>query len=393
MGKTTDSDEESSTGSNEPPSSGSSRASSTGSGDSSTLADLRARIDEIDAGIQALISERARCAQRIGALKGLKSTAEYYRPEREAQVLRGVIERNQQGPLRNEEMVRLFRELMSACLAQEEPLKVAYLGPEGTFTQSAVFKHFGHSVRALSVATIDEVFHEVESGLADFGVAPVENSTEGTVNHTLDMFLTSPLKICGEVELRIHQHLMGRMKEIGQIRRVCSHSQSFAQCRSWLAQYLPDAEKIVVSSNAEAARRARDEEGTAALAGEAAAEVYDLRILFSNVEDEADNTTRFLVIGRKLLAPSGNDKTSLLVSARGTEGPGVLMHLLDPLARHGINMTRIESRPSRRRKWDYVFFVDVDGHAEELVMKQALAEVERQASLFRVLGAYPRAVL
>jgi chorismate mutase/prephenate dehydratase len=358
-----------------------------------TLESLRGRIDSIDAEIQALISERARCAQRIGTLKGLKSTAEYYRPEREAQVLRGVVERNQHGPLRNEEMVRLFRELMSACLAQEEPLKIAYLGPEGTFTQSAVFKHFGHSVRALSVATIDEVFHEVESGLADFGVAPVENSTEGSVNHTLDMFLTSPLKICGEVEMRIHQHLMGRMKEIGQIRRVCSHSQSFAQCRSWLAQYLPDAEKIVVSSNAEAARRARDEDGTAALAGEAAAEVYDLRILFSNVEDEADNTTRFLVIGRKLLAPSGQDKTSVLVSARGAEGPGVLLHLLDPLARHGINMTRIESRPSRRRKWDYVFFVDVDGHAEEPVMKEALAEVERQASLFRVLGAYPRAVL
>ncbi|HEU4616941.1 MAG TPA: prephenate dehydratase [Gammaproteobacteria bacterium] len=360
--------------------------------ESASLDELRARIDAIDAEIQASISERARCAQRIGKLKGLASTAEYYRPEREAQVLRRVVERNQ-GPLRDEEMVRLFRELMSACLAQEEPLKVAYLGPEGTFTQSAVFKHFGHSVRALSVATIDEVFHEVESGLADFGVAPVENSTEGTVNHTLDMFLTSPLKICGEVELRIHQHLMGRMKEIGQIRRVASHSQSFAQCRAWLAQYLPDAEKIVVSSNAEAARRARDEEGTAALAGDAAAEVYDLRILFSNVEDEADNTTRFLVIGRKLLAPSGSDKTSLLVSAKGTEGPGVLLHLLDPLARHEINMTRIESRPSRRKKWDYVFFVDVDGHAEEPVMKQALTEVERQASLFRILGAYPKAVL
>ncbi len=363
-----------------------------GQGEAPTLESLRERIDAIDAEIQALIADRARCAQQIGTVKGLSSTAEFYRPEREAQVLRRVVERNK-GPLRDEEMVRLFRELMSACLAQEEPLKVAYLGPEGTFTQSAVFKHFGHSVRALSMPTIDEVFHEVESGLADFGVAPVENSTEGSVNHTLDMFLTSPLKICGEVEMRIHQHLMGRMKEIGQIRRVCSHSQSFAQCRSWLAQYLPDAEKIVVSSNAEAARRARDEDGTAALAGQAAADVYDLNVLFSNVEDEADNTTRFLVIGRKLLAPSGEDKTSLLVSATGTQGPGVLLHLLDPLARHGINMTRIESRPSRRKKWDYVFFVDVDGHAADPVMEKALAEVERQASLFRVLGAYPRAVL
>ncbi len=353
---------------------------------------LRARIDAIDAEIQALISERARCAQEIGTVKGLSKTAEFYSPEREAQVLRGVVERNK-GPLRDEEMVRLFRELMSACLAQEEPLKVAYLGPEGTFTQTAVFKHFGHSVRALSVPTIDEVFHEVESGIADFGVAPVENSTEGTVNHTLDMFLTSPLKICGEVELRVHQHLMGKMKQISSIKRICSHSQSFAQCRGWLAQYLPDVEKIVVSSNAEAARRARDEEGTAAIAGEAAAEVYGLNVLFSNIEDEADNTTRFLVIGRKTFPPSGEDKTSLLVSARGTEGPGVLFHLLEPLARNQINMTRIESRPSRRKKWDYVFFVDIDGHAEEPHVKKALDEIREQASLFRVLGAYPKAVL
>jgi chorismate mutase/prephenate dehydratase len=356
------------------------------------LDSLRAEIDRIDAEIQRLISDRARGAQRVGELKGLKEKAEFYRPEREAQVLRGVVERNS-GPLSDEEMVRLFRELMSACLAQEDPLRIAYLGPEGTFTQSAVTKHFGHSVRALSVPSIDEVFHEVESGVADFGVAPVENSTEGTVNHTLDMFLTSPLKICGEVELRIHQHLMGRMKDLSGIKRVCSHSQSFAQCRAWLAQHLPEVERVTVSSNAEAARRARDEEGTAALAGDAAAELYDLRVLFSNVEDEGDNTTRFLVIGRKMFPPSGQDKTSLLLSATGTEGPGVLMHLLDPLARHGINMTRIESRPSRKRKWDYVFFVDIDGHADAEPIKQALGEVQRQANLFRVLGAYPKAVL
>lgn len=361
-------------------------------GDGPTLEDLRKKIDEIDTRLEALISERARYAQQAGYAKGLTATADFYRPEREAQVLRAVVERNE-GPLKNEEMVRLFRELMSACLAQEEPLKVAYLGPEGTFTQSAVLKHFGHSVRALSVSTIDEVFHEVESGIADFGVAPVENSTEGTVNiHTLDRFLTSPLKICGEVELRIHQHLMGRMKEIGQIQRICSHAQSFAQCRNWLAQYLPDIERITVNSNAEAARRARDEEGTAAIAGDAAADVYDLKILFSNVEDQADNTTRFLVVGRKLFPPSGDDKTTLLVSATGTTGPGVLLHLLEPLARHGVNMTRIESRPSRRKKWDYVFFVDVDGHADTEPVKQALEEIAATADLFRVLGAYPKAV-
>ena len=282
---------------------------------------------------------------------------------------------------------------MSACLAQEEPLKAAFLGPEGTFTQSAVLKHFGHSVRALPLPTIEEVFHEVEAGVADFGVVPVENSTEGTVNSTLDMFLTSPLKICGEVELRICQHIMGRMTEIGQIKRVCSHPQSLAQCRAWLTQSLSGIETIPVGSNAEAARRARDEDGTAAIAGDSAAEVYDLGILFANIEDHADNTTRFLIIGRKLFPPSGDDKTSLLLSASGTEGPGVLHHLLDPLSKYGINMTRIESRPSRRRKWDYVFFVDIAGHAEDPGVNDALREVEAQANLFRVLGAYPKAVL
>ncbi|HVY66872.1 MAG TPA: prephenate dehydratase [Gammaproteobacteria bacterium] len=354
---------------------------------------LRGKIDALDAEIQELISQRARRAKEIGVLKGLTSTADFYRPEREAQVLRRVVERNK-GPLRNEEMVRLFRELMSACLAQEEPLKVAYLGPEGTFTQSAVLKHFGHSVHALSVPTIDEVFHEVEAGTADFGVAPIENSSEGTVNiHTLDMFLTSPLKVCGEIELRIHQHLMGRMADIKDIKRVCSHPQSLAQCKAWLAQNLPDVEKIPVASNAEAARRARDEEGTAALAGEAAASVYGLKILFHTVEDRDDNSTRFVVVGRKLFPPSGNDKTSILVSASGTQGPGVLLHLLGPLAEHGVNMTRIESRPSRKRKWDYVFFVDLDGHAEDPPVRKALDAIKSQASLFKVLGAYPKAVL
>ena len=353
---------------------------------------LRSRIDEIDTQLQRLISERARCAQQVGHIKGLSSAAEFYRPEREAAVLRNVVSRNE-GPLSNDELVRLFRELMSACLAQEEPLKVAYLGPEGTFTQSAVFKQFGHSVRALAVPTIDEVFREVESGVADFGVAPVENSTEGTVNHTLDMFLVSPLQICGEVELRIHQHLMGRMKALEDIKRICSHSQSLAQCRGWLAQYLPDVEKIPVSSNAEAARRARDEDGTAALAGNAAAELYDLRVLFRDVEDQGDNTTRFLVIGRKQFPPSGDDRTSLLISAQSAKGSGVLMHLLEPLAKHGISMMRIESRPSRKKKWEYVFFVDLDGHTEDASVAAALEEVKAEADFFRVLGAYPKRIV
>ena len=356
------------------------------------LEKLRDRIDEIDAGIQTLISERATIAREVGAAKGFSRSAEYYRPEREAHVLREVVRRNE-GPLGNEEMVRVFREIMSACLAQEEPLKVAFLGPEGTFTQSAVLKQFGHSVRALSLPTIDEVFREVEGGTADFGVVPVENSSEGTVTHTLDMFLSSPLKICGEVELRIQQHLMGQMDDVRKIERICSHPQSLAQCRAWLAQSLPNIETIPVSSNAAAARRARDEDGTAAIAGEVAAEVYGLNIVIPNIEDHADNTTRFLVIGPRLFPPSGDDKTSLLISSAGTRGAGVLHNLLDPLAQGGISMTRIESRPSRRRRWDYVFFVDIEGHAEDEGVHKALAQVKSHANLFRVLGSYPKAIL
>jgi chorismate mutase/prephenate dehydratase len=358
------------------------------------LEGFRDRIDDIDARIHALLNERARFCQQVGASKQAQGlhTADFYRPEREAQVLRRALERNQ-GPLRHDEILRLFREIMSACLAQEEPLKVGFLGPEGTFSQQAVLKHFGHSVRALPLPAISEVFEEVQSGHADFGVVPIENSTEGTVNHTLDMFLTSPLKICGEVELRIHQHLLGRMNGLEKVQRVCSHQQSLAQCRQWLSEYLPQAERVAVSSNAEGARRARDEDGTAAIAGQTAAEVYGLNVIVSDIEDREDNSTRFLVIGRKLLSPSGADKTTLLVSAGDTQAPGALHRLLEPLARNGISMTRIESRPSRRRKWDYVFFIDVEGHAEEAPLEQALNDLKQQSSLFRVLGTYPCAVL
>jgi chorismate mutase/prephenate dehydratase len=282
---------------------------------------------------------------------------------------------------------------MSACLAQEEPLKVAFLGPEGTFTQAAVLKHFGHSVRALPLAAIDEVFHEVEAGSADFGVVPIENSTEGTVNHTLDRFIHSPLKICGEIELRIHQFLMGKMATLAGVKRVCTHQQSLAQCRNWLDEHLPFAERIAVASNAEGARRARDEEGTAAIAGETAADVYGLKVLAPEIEDRPDNTTRFFVLGRKLFRASGQDRTTLLCSTLNTGGPGALYRLLEPMAKHGISMTRIESRPSKRKKWDYVFFIDLEGHADEPALAKALAELKERASLFRVLGSYPRAVL
>lgn len=363
------------------------------SGAAADLDALRQRIDDVDAKIHALISERARHAQAVAIAKGgTDGPVEYYRPEREAQVLRKVVERNE-GPLTDEEMKRLFREIMSACLAQEEPLKIAYLGPEGTFTQSAVYKHFGHSVNALSMATINEIFHEVEAGIADFGVVPIENSTAGFVSHTLDSFIASPLKICGEVELRIRQHLLGSMGSLDKVVRICAHPQSLSQCRTWLKEYLPDAEQIAVSSNAEGARRARDEAGTAAIAGDAAAEVYGLEKLVADIEDRPDNTTRFLVVGPRLFPASGDDKTTLLLSTAGTEDAGALHELLEPLAKYHVNMTRIESRPSRQRKWHYVFFVDIDGHADDQNVSSALAELEQRAQLFRVLGSYPKAIL
>ncbi len=357
------------------------------------LSSIRQQIDDVDQKIQALISDRARLAQQVGVSKGSDATAvDFYRPEREAEVLRAVLDRND-GPLRDEEVLRLFREIMSACLAQQEPLKIGFLGPEGTFTQTAVFKHFGHSVRALPFGTIDEVFQEVESGAADFGVVPIENSTEGTVNNTLDMFLTSPLKIGGEIELRIEQHLLGQLASLDKIERVCAHEQALAQCRGWLREYLPDVELIGVSSNAVGARRARDEDGTAAIGGEAAAEVYGLKTMVNNIEDRDDNATRFLVIGRKLLTSSGDDKTTILVSTGDTAGgAGVLHSLLQPFSKHAVNITRIESRPSRRKNWDYVFFLDLDGHAEEEPLSLALADLKKISSLFRVLGAYPKLV-
>ena len=357
------------------------------------LEKIRDRINEIDEKLHTLINERARLAQAVGVAKGaLGNAVDYYRPEREAEILRRVKERNQ-GPLRDEEVLRLFREIMSACLAQQEPLKVGFLGPEGTFTQTAVYKHFGHSVRALPFHTIDEVFQEVESGVADFGVVPIENSTEGSVNNTLDMFLTSPLKIAGEVELPIQQHLLGSMTGLENIQRICAHEQSLAQCRGWLREYLPHVELVGMSSNAAGARRARDEQGTAAIGPDVAADVYDLKILVNSIEDRADNATRFLVVGRELLAATGNDKTTILVSTTDTaRGAGVLHHLLQPLADHGVVMTFIESRPSRRKNWEYVFFIDLEGHALESPVSDALEVLERESSLFRVLGAYPKAV-
>jgi len=361
-----------------------------GSGGQATLDKVRQEIDALDAKIQDLISARARLAGAVRKSKGqLDNAVDYYRPEREAQVLRAVLERNQ-GPISDAEMLRLFREIMSVCLAQQEPLKIAYLGPEGTFTQQAVNQHFGHSVRALGVTGIDDVFTQVESTEADFGVVPVENSNQGIVSHTLDRFVDSDLKICGEIEMAIHHNLLSQARSLAHIERIYSHQQSLSQCKNWIRQHLPSAECIAVSSNAEAARRVRHSPDAAAISSKSAADIYGVPVLFARIEDRADNATRFLVIGRQLLVPSGDDKTSLLLA--GDEGPGALHSLLSPLARHSLNMTRIESRPARVGRWSYVFFIDVDGHAESEPLKSALAEMQNQASLTRVLGSYPKAV-
>jgi len=360
-------------------------------GDDKKLQEIRARIDEIDRQLQALITERARCAGEVARLKDIaKDDSEYYRPEREAQILRTVVERNE-GPLADDDIARLFREIMSACLALQRPMKVAYLGPQGTFTQAAVFKHFGHAVDTAPLDAIDEVFREVESSAAHYGVVPIENSTEGAVNHTLDMFMISNLRICSEVELRIHHNLLSQARDLQDIERIYAHQMALAQCREWLDAKLPNVERVAVNSNAEAARLAAAEAGSAAIAGDAAAEIYGLQLLAPNIEDRPDNTTRFLVIGRQMPAPSGRDKTSLLVSAANK--PGALYRLLQPLAQHDISLSRIESRPSRQGMWEYVFFIDIEGHVQEEKVANALQALEEEAAMVKVLGSYPCAVI
>ncbi len=347
---------------------------------------LRDEIDAIDDKLLALISQRAGIAQQIAGVKD-GGGGEVYRPDREAEVLRRLASANP-GPLSDERVIRLFQEIVSACRALEKPMTIGFLGPEGTFTEAAAFKHFGHAVSVSPLESIDAVFREVESGAAQFGVVPVENSTEGVVNHTLDMFIRSNLSICGEVQLRIHHFLMASQEDMSKIRRVCSHPQSLAQCRKWLDTNLMSAEREAVSSNAEAARIAAKDPAAAAIAGEVAAELYGLKLLARNVEDEPDNTTRFLVIGTQSVGRTGNDKTSVMFSAKNR--PGALFELLESFKKRSVNMTRIESRPSRSGIWEYVFFVDCEGHASDDNVSAALADIDAHASFFKVLGSYPR---
>lgn len=354
------------------------------------LKKLRERIDDIDQAIQDLINERVGIAISIARLKKQVDEGSFYRPERESQILRAVIERND-GPLSDRDMARLFREIMSATLAAEATITVAFLGPEGTYTQDATLKHFGHSVVTVPLATIEEVFSAVEREQSNFGVVPVENSTEGVVTHTLDRFIDSPLQICGEVVLRIRHQLLSRAGSLKAVKKVYSHSQSLAQCRRWLGEHLPDVTTAVVSSNAEAARLASHETDAAAIAGSAAGEIYEVPVVAADIEDRPGNTTRFLVIGRDRPSPSGRDKTSLLVSSRNR--PGALHRLLSPLAARGVSLTRIESRPARSGLWEYVFFMDIEGHAEDDYIREALEELQSEAAFLKLLGAYPRAVL
>ena len=350
------------------------------------LQKIRERIDAIDDELLKLISERAQLAQAVGRIK----QGNIYRPEHEAQVLRRIKEANP-GPLSGETAARLFREIMSACLALEQPLKVAYLGPRGTFTQAAAIKHFGHAAETVACTSIDDVFRQVEAGSVEYAVVPIENSTEGAVGLSLDLLLNSSLKICGEAVVRVHQCLLRKRDSREGIKQVYSHPQSLAQCHEWLNQNLAGVPRVPVSSNAEAARLAAEDETAAAIAGQTAGEIYALTMLAQNIEDEPNNTTRFLVLGSHDAARSGKDKTSLVMSAPNR--PGAMHALLGPFARNGVSMTKLESRPAGTNLWDYVFYVDVEGHHQDQAVAQALAELKTIAPLLKVLGSYPAAVL
>jgi chorismate mutase/prephenate dehydratase len=353
---------------------------------SEELKQLRDRIDALDDRVLEMLNERARLAQAIGHLK---NNGPIYRPEREAQVLRRLTGANA-GPLPNSAVELLFREVMSACRALEQPLTVAYLGPEGTFSEAATVKHFGKSTKGRPEASIDEVFHAVEQDEAHYGIVPVENSTEGAIGRTLDLLLATPLKICGEVLLRVRQNLLRGVVGMDGIRVVYSHAQSLAQCHAWLNQHLPRAERVSVASNAEAARLAAKQPDAAAIAGEIAGQRYGLNVVAPDIEDDASNTTRFLVLGKEESAPSGKDKTSLAVYARNK--PGSLMALIEPFARLGVGLSKLESRPARSGAWEYVFFIDLEGHQRDAKVAEAMRQAAEHALSVKVLGSYPVAL-
>ena len=353
---------------------------------SDELSKLRTRIDALDLEILRLLNERAATAHAIGALK---DDGVVYRPEREAYVLRRLAEQNS-GPLSDKVVMHLFTEVISACRALEDAFAVASLGPKGTFSEEAVVKHFGGQVPVVLCPSIDEVFRSVESANVGYGVVPIENSTEGAIGRTLDLLLSTQLKICGEVLLPVHQNLLSKGDDISAVRRIFSHAQSLAQCNRWLALHCPGAQRVAVTSNAEAAKLAQEDLGSAAIAGRSAATHYSLAVLAENIEDEPNNTTRFVVISSQEIAPSGRDKTSLVLSTRNV--PGAIHEMLAPLAKNRVSMTRLESRPSRTGLWEYVFFLDMEGHQSETHVARALTEMRELAAFLKILGSYPVAV-
>ncbi len=358
------------------------------------LAALRDEIDAIDAQVLVLLNRRARVAQEVGEVKrAAAADAQVFRPEREAQVVRRLVGLND-GPLPDEAVGTIFREVMSACRSLERAAVVAYLGPEGTYSEQAVLLQFGRSVERRACATIDEIFREVESRAADFGVIPVENSTEGTVNRSLDLLLNSPLRICGEVALAIHHHLLTRSGALVDpdgvaVARICAHPQALAQCTNWLDRHHPAIERVPVASNGVAARTAAADPATAAIAGDLAIERYGLAAVATHIQDLARNTTRFAVIGPIGTRPSGRDQTSIVFSVANQAG--AVHEAIEPLARHGVSMTRFESRPARTGVWVYHFYIDVEGHESEEKVAAALAELKSRAGFFKVLGSYPLA--
>lgn len=351
------------------------------------LKPLRDQIDAIDAQLIALLNQRAGVAQQVGHIKA-ETNAPVFRPEREAQVLARVTERNQ-GPLASSDLQSIFREVMSACRALEKRITVAYLGPAGTYSEQAVWQQFGQAVDGLPCVSIDEIFRSVEAGTAEFGVVPVENSTEGAVNRTLDLLMRTTLSISGEVALPVQHSLMTRAGTMDSITRICAHSQALAQCQAWLNEHYPQLERRAVASNGEAARMASEEVGVAAIAGDMAARRYSLAIAHAHIQDDPHNRTRFFVVGTLQPRPSGRDQTSLLLSVPNKSG--AVYELLAPLARHGVSMTRFESRPARTGRWEYFFFVDIEGHAHDVKVAEALVELQMQAAFFKVLGSYPHA--
>ena len=352
------------------------------------LGELRAAIDRTDDDILARLNHRARLVSEVADLKTALEVP-FYVPSRERQIADRLSATNP-GPFPTEAIRSVFQEIFSACLTLERRVRVAYLGPEGTFSQMAVKQQFGLAARATPIGSIPGVFEEVERGNADFGVVPVENTTEGGIIHTFDTFLDSDLKISAEIAVQIHMCLLARAGvEMADIERVYSLPVAAGQCRRWLASNLPRATVVESRSTADGARLAHDDARGAAVAAEIAARLYDLTVVRRNIEDSSHNMTRFLVVGREQAEPTGRDKTSMLLVTR--DEPGILYRVLGALAERGLNMTKIESRPSRRRPWEYVFFVDVDGHQRDVLVAAALAEVAKSCESFKVLGSYPRA--